>query len=76
MLSLLSALTHRARHAVARMVLWIIQPELGPMLNEIDSLASQIIQRKVDHAHVAMDSEGVLRASQPTAFQPYERPTP
>lgn len=63
------------RMFLANLIMWIVQPVLGPMIRSLDSNITQIIQRKIDRAEVDVAEDGTIRAHNPSTFvkiKPYE----
>lgn len=56
------------RYAIANLLAWLIQPVLGPMIRDLDSNITQIIQRKIDRTEVDVAEDGTIRAHNPSTF--------
>lgn len=56
------------RYTIANLIMWIIQPVLGPMIRELDSNITQIIKRKVDHNELTLGEDGAIRPADPATF--------
>lgn len=56
------------RHTIANLIMWIIQPVLGPMIRELDDNITQLIRRKVDHDELTLGEDGAIRPADPATF--------
>lgn len=57
------------RYAIANAIMWLVKPVLGPMIRDLDSNITQLIQRKIDRTEVDVAEDGTIRAHDPASFQ-------
>ncbi len=56
------------RYTIASLIMWIIQPVLGPIIRELDDNITQIIKRKVDHNELTLGEDGAIYPADPGTF--------